>query len=245
LTVLADKVVSSSIQTLTTAEFFRQVAAAHPKIAVFDCDGTLWSGDAGVGFMQWSMATGLLSAEASKWIDERYLAYRRGEVPELDICGEMASIYRGIPEATVRQAAKTYFDKIVRPWIFPEMERLCRELPSRGATLWAVSSTNSWLIEEAAQAFGIPVDRVLAVQVRSADGIITDEVIDIPTDEGKAVSLAGRGIEHPDVVFGNSIHDAAMLATARRPFAVNPTEELLEVALSKGWPVFQPRSAEE
>jgi phosphoserine phosphatase len=44
----------------------------------------------------------------------------------------------------------------------------------------------------------------------------------------------------PDVVFGNSIHDAAMLALARAPLAVNPTPGLLEVAAERSWPVFIP-----
>ena len=31
------------------------------------------------------------------------------------------------------------------------------------------------------------------------------------------------GVTAPDAVFGNSVHDAAMLAIARRAFPVNPT----------------------
>jgi phosphoserine phosphatase len=45
---------------------------------------------------------------------------------------------------------------------------------------------------------------------------------------------------HPDAVFGNSIHDAAMLALARAPFVVNPTPGLLQIAAERNWPVFIP-----
>lgn len=228
------------ILTLTSSEFFGLVEAAQPAVAVFDCDGTLWDGDAGVGFMRWSMETGLLSREACDWMDARYRAYLREEVSELAICGEMVQVYRGLRDAELRQAAHTFFESSIRPQIFPEMREMCCRLEGKGVTLWAVSSTNSWLIEDAARLFGIPAERVLAARVRVVDGLATEELLDVPTDEGKVASLTRCGVAHPDAVFGNSIHDAAMLATAAHPFAVNPTEALVELAAKKGWSIFQP-----
>jgi phosphoserine phosphatase len=238
---LTEELASAHISTLTTAEFFQQVESAQPAVAVFDCDGTLWAGDAGIGFMRWSMDSGLLSRDASDWIDTRYRAYLRREVSELAICGEMVQIYRDLRESELRRAAHTFFEKTIRPQIFPEMADLCHRLHNKGVTLWAVSSTNNWLIEDAMQDFGIPPERVLAARVRVVNGLVTQELLDVPTDEGKVTSLVANGVEHPDAVFGNSIHDAAMLAIAQHPFAVNPTIALTEFAAAKGWPIFQPR----
>jgi phosphoserine phosphatase len=42
------------------------------------------------------------------------------------------------------------------------------------------------------------------------------------------------------VVFGNSIHDAAMLEMAARAFPVNPSPALVEIASQRGWSVFYP-----
>lgn len=237
---MAQELIAPKISTLSSLEFFRRIDALKPTVAVFDCDGTLWSGDAGVGFMQWSMESGLLSREACNWMDVRYRAYLRGEVSELAICGEMVQIYRDLRETELRQAAHIFFDSITRPNIFPEMRETCRQLQQRGATVWAVSSTNSWLIEDAMQHFGIPAERVLAARVRVIHGLVTDELLDIPTDEGKVESLVRHGITQPGAVFGNSIHDAAMLAIAKRPFVINPTAELTEIAAAQGWPIFQP-----
>jgi phosphoserine phosphatase len=227
---------------LPAKEFIRRVQSAHPRVAVFDCDGTLWHGDAGSQFMRWSMEGGLLSREASDWMDARYRAYLRDEVSELAICGEMVQIYRGLREAELRQAAHTFVASWIRPRIFPEMLQICQQLRAEGVTLWAVSSTNNWVIEEAVKPFGIPADRVLAACVKTVQGIITEEILDIPTDEGKAESLARAGVPHPDAVFGNSIHDAAMLAIAAHPFVVNPTAALEELAAARGWPIFQPET---
>ncbi len=227
---------------LSAQEFLNHARSLRPAIAVFDCDGTLWSGDAGVSFMRWSMESGLLSREASDWMDGRYRAYLRGEVSELAACGEMTQIYRDLREAEMQASAHTFYDLYIAPRIFPVMRQLCADLKANGTQLWAVSSTNNWVIEAAVEHFGIPAERVLGSCVRVVNGLVTDELIDVPTDEGKAVALGRKGIFHPDAVFGNSIHDAAMLAIAQHAFAVNPTPALLETATANGWMIFQPES---
>jgi phosphoserine phosphatase len=98
------------------------------------------------------------------------------------------------------------------------------------------------VIEEGVRRFGIPADRVLAASVQVKDGMITDVIRDVPTDEGKVAALARVGIAAPDVVFGNSVHDAAMLAIARRAFPVNPSAALLERSALEGWAVYHPAS---
>ena len=87
-------------------------------------------------------------------------------------------------------------------------------------------------------------ERILAAEVRVKDGIITSEIVDVPTDEAKAAALKRVGLPAPDAVFGNSIHDLAMLEMARCPFSVNPSPALLEAAEKKGWGHFRPRAAE-
>jgi len=226
---------------LSFEKFSELVLSAGPTVAVFDCDGTLWAGDAGSEFMRWSMDSGLLSRDACDWIDTRYRGYLRGDVSELAICGEMVQIYRDLRESELRAASQRFFERVVRPRIFPDMQRLVDTLRARGVVLWAVSSTNNWLIEEGVRDFGIPPERVLAARVRVGNSLITEDLLDVPTDEGKAESLRRSGLAHPDAVFGNSIHDAAMLAIAQHPFVVNPTAQLTEYAAAHDWPVYQPK----
>jgi phosphoserine phosphatase len=125
------------------------------------------------------------------------------------------------------------------------MERLLAALRAEECELWAVSSTNNWVIEHGVGRFGIPAERVLSARVAVRDGRVTSTLLDVPTDEGKAQSLARAGRPHPDAVFGNSIHDAAMLEAGRAAFAVNPTPALLEVAAERHWPVFIPAAVAE
>jgi phosphoserine phosphatase len=192
--------------------------------------------------MTWSMEAGLLSRDASDWIDARHRLYRQDQVSELEICGEMVQVYAGLREEELRRAAARYFAAHIEALIFPEMEALIADLRAAGTEIWAVSSTNHWVVEEAARRFGISLERVLAACVRVQDGVITSDLIDVPTDEGKAGSLRRVGIPAPDAVFGNSIHDAAMLEMAQRPFPINPSPALAELAAQRGWAVFYPEA---
>ncbi len=227
---------------LSAEEFRETVLSLHPAVAVFDCDGTLWNGDAGYEFMLWSIAEGIVSRNASDWIDSRYRLYRAGEVSEIAMCGEMVQIYDGLRETEIRRAALDFFSSRIAAGIFPEMRSLVSSLHQAGSDIWAVSSTNNWVIEEGLRSFKIPAERILAARVQVTGGVITSRLLDIPSDEGKAMSLARAGIFTPDVVFGNSIHDGAMLQIARHPFAVNPTPQLLKSAARNGWPVFYPEA---
>ncbi len=227
-------------QALSTDEFLERVHSLSPKVAVFDCDGTLWSGDAGSSFMRWTMEVGVLSQSATDWLNERYAAYRRGEVNELAICGEMVQVYQGLQESALREAAATFFAEHIEPNIFPEMLGLVTDLQREGIVIWAVSSTCDWVIEEGLKRFGIPPSRVLAACVQCESGLVTDHLVDVPTDEGKVVALKRVGIDAPDAVFGNSVHDAAMLSIARGAFPVNPSAELVRRSVIEGWPVYYP-----
>ena len=237
---------------LSIAEFRSAALAAvsgpSRPIAVFDCDGTLWSGDAGSGFMRWTIAKGILSPDAIAWLDERYQAYLAGKNDELTICGQMVQVYRGLTEAEMRAAAAEFFATEIEHRIFPELRALIADMQSRGVQIWAVSSTNDWVIEEGIRRFNISVDRVLCARVAIQDGIVSDILLDVPTDEGKAASLARAGIATPNAVFGNSIHDAAMIEIARGAkgsngsFPVNPTPALIELAAARRWPIYYPAS---
>ena len=233
---------TADLALLSATEFRERVLALRPRIAVFDCDGTLWSGDAGSSFMRWSMETGLLSADATGRLTERYNGYKRGEVSELAICGEMVQVYSGLPVETLRKAAAAFFSEHIERNIFPEMQTLIADLQAMDVEIWAVSSTSDWVIEEGVRRFNIPPERVLAACVDCQEGVATDRLRDVPTDEGKVSSLQRAGITAPDAVFGNSVHDTAMLAIARGAFPVNPSPALVERAAQEGWPVFYPAS---
>jgi len=81
---------------------------------------------------------------------------------------------------------------------------------------------------------------VLAACVDSEDGKATNRLVRVPTDELKAVAIReviGRPV---DGVFGNSVHDLAMLEMAAHPFCINPNPDLQAIARKKNWPIYWP-----
>lgn len=221
-------------------EFVDSVLALRPPIAVFDCDGTLWSGDAGADFFYWEIDRGLISPEMGEWARARYKDYEAGIVGEEQMCGEMVTINRGVSHETLQRAAAEFFDEVVSHRIFPELQELTRKLAEQGCELWAVSSTNSWVVEVGASRFGIAPDHVLAACVHINDGCASDRLIRVPTDEVKATVIRDVIGKPMEAVFGNSMHDVAMLEMAKWPFCVNPNPDLEQVAREREWTVYWP-----
>ncbi len=159
---------------------------------------------------------------------DRYRRYDLGEVGEEAMCGEMVTMNRGVSIEELHAAANAFFEKVVRPRVFPEMRELTHRLRDGGTELWAVSSTNNWVVEAGAVHFGFSRDHVLAACVLADGGRATDRLVRVPTDELKAIAIQeviGRPV---DAVFGNSVHDLAMLELAAHPFCVNPNPDLRE-----------------
>jgi len=220
--------------------FISAVLELQPKIATFDCDGTLWSGDAGEGFFSWELDNGLVSDEIVRWARPRYADYRAGKVAEEIMCGEMVTMHHGLREEVVQQACDTYFALGVEANIFPEMRELILQLQQRGCEVWAVSSSNVWIIRSAMRSFGIPQNRILAAEAVVENGIVTQKLVRVPSGPGKVEAIESAIKSAPDCAFGNAIWDREMLALSRHAFALNPNPNLKEIALSNHWTIYQP-----
>jgi phosphoserine phosphatase len=222
------------------SEFVDSILNLNPRTAAFDCDVTLWAGDAGVGFFDWELEKGLLSPEIANWARQRYADYRAGKVSEEDMCGEMVFMHEGLSETLVQSAANQFFDEFILRQIFPELRQLVRTLLDQGCDVWAVSSSNEWLIRAGMRYFGIPQEKILASAVEVDDGIVTDRLVRVPSGDGKPTALRSVMEAPPEAAFGNSKWDIAMLAMAKRGFAVNPNPDLEDLARQFGWRIYFP-----
>ena len=220
--------------------FVESILQLAPRVAVFDCDGTLWSGDAGETFFRWELDEGLVSKEIADWARARYDDYKAGNVLEDEMCGEMVTLHRGLIETEVQRAATRFFDLYMYDQIFPEMRDLVRRLQAQGCEVWAVSSTNEWVIRAAIRHFDIPRERVLAAAARIDKNRVTGDLVRIPSGDGKPKAIRAVMDSNPDAGFGNSRWDTEMLEISRYPFAVNPNPDLAATARDRGWTIYQP-----
>ena len=211
-----------------------------PQLAVFDCDGTLWSGDAGESFFDWELRNRIVSDEIVRWARARYAEYRAGRVSEDDMCGEMVTLHRGLKERDILEVARRFFEEKFVGRIFSEMQELVSKLQSTGCDVWAVSSTNQWMIQEGMKHFEIAPNKILASLVEVENGVITDRLIRVPSGPGKPKAILEVVGKAPDVAFGNSRWDADMLSFSRYPIAVNPNPDLEKLAQERSWQIYWP-----
>src|SRR5437764_3821802 len=94
-------------------QFVASILALQPKLAVFDCDGTLWEGDGGKDFLYWEAQAGLLPEKVAKRALPRYASYMHGEVDEETMCGEMVTLHSGIPVTEIENAAETLVETVI------------------------------------------------------------------------------------------------------------------------------------
>ncbi len=152
----------------------------------------------------------------------------------------MIQINKGVPLERLRAGAREFFREVGAHRSCRELQEVTRQLAAQGCEIWAVSSTNDWVVQVGAAEFGIPPERVLAATLAVEDGLVTDRILRVPTDELKQVvieEVIGRPV---DAVFGNSIHDFAMMEKARSAYAINPNPELWQRAAALGWNVYWP-----
>ena len=229
-----------TINTAKGSDFVETVLDLHPKFAVFDCDGTLWSGDAGESFFDWELKRGVVSDEVVRWARPRYADYKAGKVNEDQMCGEMATMHRGMLESEVETAAGQFFEEKFKTQIFAEMQELIARLQQSSCDVWAVSSTNEWVIRAAMKHFGVEANHTLATSAEIDGGRITDRLVRVPSGEGKPRAIREVVGKDPDAAFGNSRWDAEMLKIAKYAFAVNPNPDLEKTACELGWTVYLP-----
>ena len=223
------------------SRFVESVLQLQPHVAAFDCDGTLWAPDAGEGFFYWELDHHMVPDEVERWARPRYADYRAGKVSEDDMCGEMVTMNHGLSERELESAAEAYFQARVAPQIFPAMQELVRRLAADGCEIWAVSSTNEWVIRAALRGFEIRQDHILAAAVEIENGRATDRLVRVPSGPAKLRALETAGVRSFDAAFGNSRWDQAMLERARHPFVINPFPELEQAGKQRGWPIFFPQ----
>jgi phosphoserine phosphatase len=224
----------------TRHEFLESVLRLKPRVAAFDCDGTLWSGDAGERFFDWEIKQGVVPAEVGDAMRARYVEYKAGNVSEDEMCGEMVTMHKGMTEAAMMKAAADFMANAFPGKIFSEMKELVGRLRESGCDIWAVSSSNEWVIRLGMKGFGIAEDHILATKVEIENGVITDRMVRIPSGPGKPKALREVIKKQIDAAFGNSRWDADMLSIAKHAFAVNPNPDLEAAARERGWTVYFP-----
>jgi phosphoserine phosphatase len=136
--------------------------------------------------------------------------------------------------------AREFFEENFVSRIFAEMRELIARLQNTGCDVWAVSSTNQWVIREALPHVGISAGKMLAASAEVKDVVISGNLTRLPSGPGKPKAILEVIGQVPDAAFGNSRWDADMLTLAKHAVAVNPNPELEKLARQKTWTIYWP-----
>jgi len=218
-----------------------------PRLALFDLDHTLLSGDSDELWCEFLMDEGLLDrAEFAPRNAEMARRYRDASVSPQEFCEFYIGTLAGRAPAQWRPLCERFVAQIVVPRISLAAHALVEMHRARGDHLVLTTATNRLLTEATAQ------------HLRIADLIATEVALDagrctgrsagtLNMREGKLARLQAwlgeRGLactELADAVFySDSSNDLPLLSAVGEPVAVDPDARLRAHAVAHGWRVIE------
>jgi HAD superfamily hydrolase (TIGR01490 family) len=219
------------------------------RLALFDLDNTLLTGDSDYEWGQFLVDRGVLERAAYEAQNREYYdQYVRGT---LDIHEYLGFALRPLAEHPPGELARWHAEFMrerILPMITPAARALVRGHLEDGDLSAIVTATNSFVTAPIAREFGVA--HLIATEPESRDGRFTGRVAGTPCfREGKLARLdewlAGRGRRLEDftqsVFYSDSHNDLPLLRRVTRPVAVDPDEPLAAEAARRGWAVISLR----
>nr|WP_279343791.1 HAD-IB family hydrolase [Variovorax terrae] len=215
-----------------------------PKLALFDLDHTLLSGDSDVLWCDFLMDKGLLAREAFAARNADMAArYQAGTVG----VQEFADFYVGTLAGRTAPQWEPVRQEFLATQVVPRIPQGALDLVKRhldaGDLVVLTTATNRYITELTALFLGI--EHLLATDVESVDGAFTGRTHGtLNMREGKVARLhqwlAARGHtldRFKSTAYSDSINDLPLLQAVNHPVAVDPDPQLAAIAGSAGWPV--------
>jgi HAD superfamily hydrolase (TIGR01490 family) len=217
------------------------------RLALFDLDHTLLSGDSDALWCEFLIDEGLLDrAEFAPRNAEMARRYRDASVSAQEFCDFYIGTLAGRTPAEWRPLCERFVAQIVLPRIPPAAHALVETHRARGDRLVLTTATN-WLLTDAT-ARHLRIADLIATEVALAAGRCTGRSAGtLNMREGKLLRLQAwlvtQGLastELRDAVFySDSSNDLPLLSAVGEPVAVDPDAGLRAHATAQGWRVIE------
>lgn len=207
------------------------------KVAVFDCDGTLFgqvpyylADEALYDYAQKHYAgkTDKKSKEKMKIVDQLL----HGNNVGVDFVQNRVRFLSGLTSEEIQEIGNDMFKEKYQNKMYPEMKQLLANLKDYDFEIWVVSASPELLYQRfVAEQLGIPEDRILGVKsLVTADGIVTDQLVyPVSQDNGKAEVVNTFIKAKPLFAAGNSRGDMELMNTSvGLKMIVNPDDKKVE-----------------
>jgi len=210
------------------------------KLALFDLDNTLLSGDTDVEWLDFLIGQGVLPESHRRANLEMDRRYRSGEAAALEYVRFYLRFYPAHDMATLLGLRERFVQERIEPRMLPAARK---RIQSHKRDLVAIiTATNRFLTEPIAAAFG--VEHLIATEPQIEHGRFTGDIVGAPCmREGKIVHLerwlAARGTTLGDFpeswFYSDSINDLPLLERVTHPVAVDADAKLGKIAGDRGW----------
>ena len=192
----------------------KALSAKKPAIhkAAFDADGTLWPSDVGKDFFHYQAAKGFFKEKYACPFSEFDSIYNLQGRKQALIW--LAKAQAGFSLKTLKLWAKDFLrEHPVKMFSF--QKNLIKWLTKKKVKIFIVSSSLTWVLEQALEGYNIP--HIIGVETLVENGTITDKpVLPAPVGKDKVLAFKRKAGESslPIFVAGNTLSDKALLESA-------------------------------
>jgi HAD superfamily hydrolase (TIGR01490 family) len=213
------------------------------RLALFDLDNTLLSGDSDFEWAQFLIEQGVLDREVYEARNQEfYDQYKAGVLDIREFLDFQLKPLSRHPRAVLDAWHREFMSRRIRPMMRPAAKALVAR--HAGDLRILISATNSFVTAPIAAAFGIP--ELIATEPEERDGEFTGAVSGTPCfREGKVERLEAWLAERGTTLasfseswfYSDSLNDLPLLSRITHPVAVDPDETLRAHAERLGWPI--------
>lgn len=218
------------------------------RLAIFDLDNTLLTGDSEVLWLAWLREQGLLDAAMAERNADMDRRYHAGTVAPAEFCSFYAALFAGRTPQQWQPLLDGWFRHVIAPRIPEAAHALVQRHRDAGDVLVLSTASSRILAEPSAQALGfahlIATELALLPDGRFAGW--TEGTLNMR--EGKVIRLREWLVaRHDDAdaalasasFYSDSINDLPLLQAVGHPVVVDPNPRLLAEAQARAWPVLR------
>lgn len=207
------------------------------KVAIFDCDGTLFKQ------APFYLADEALYAYAKKTYDGKKDALSKEKMAIIDnmLHGDdnvgmgyveaRVKFFAGLSPEEISQIGADCYHEKYKGMFYPEMKVLLANLEAYGIESWVLTGSPEFLYQKfVSEETGIPLNRILGVKSIVRDGKTTAETVHpVTQDWGKTETIYTMIKARPVLVAGNSRGDMEMMdESVGLKIIVNPDPDKVE-----------------
>ena len=218
------------------------------RLALFDLDNTLLTGDTEVLWGEFLVARGLAGAGFAARNAEMERLYQAGEATPGAFCEFFAATLAGRSPQEWQALRQAFMQEVIAPRIPASAVALVRHYAERGDTPVLTTATSRFLVEPTAAALGF--EHLIATELRLGQvgrfAGTTEGRLNMREGKVERLSawLEGHGLV-PDALLpqasfhSDSINDLPLLLAVGQPVVVDPDARLEAEAVRRGWPVLR------